>query len=87
VETETFAALTASGRSPERGRSQTEECRGAAGRQQGSAFIGAATGSAFQTLLHVFCASRKFITTIGTEVSEVSLGVDFRARQQILARP
>jgi hypothetical protein len=43
-------------------------------RQQGSALIGAATGSAFQTLLHVFCTSRKFIKTIGTEVLEVGFG-------------
>jgi hypothetical protein len=36
--------------------------------------IGAATGSASQTLLHVFCTSRKFIKTVGTEVSEVGFG-------------
>jgi hypothetical protein len=32
------------------------------------------------TWLHVCCVSPKFIKTLGSEVSEVALGVDFRAR-------
>jgi hypothetical protein len=38
--------------------------------------ICAATGSASQTLLHVFCTSRKSIKTVGTEVLEVGFGID-----------